>query len=130
MVTFRAFEFSMAFVVCLDLCTSAVFIRYLFKEIRLFGWHRFRLQAAGSILMRSIGNIMVFGWAWYYFETLGAAAHIDWFRNHPVQLAGVLVLALGALWKIRVFTPEQCGHLSWVLSGGFSLLVAGVLAFT
>lgn len=127
---FRAIEFALALVVCLDLCTLAVFTRYLWNEFRRFGIARFRLQAAVSIWLRTVGNCVVVGWAWYYFNSRAEDRDLDWIREHPAPLIGLAVLALGALWKIRVFTPEECGHASWILSGGFALLVAFVLGAT
>lgn len=130
MGTFRTLEFCMAFIVVAEAETALVFLRYLIAEIRRYGFERFRLQAAAAIFTRSIGNAIVLTWVWYYFNVRTGDAELEWFRNHPVPLIGLVILAAGALWKIRVFTPEECGHASWVFSGAAAFLIAFVLAST
>lgn len=130
MGTFRTLEFCCAFIVVLELELLVVFGRYTFFEIRRFGWQRFRLQAAASIMVRTLGGAIVMGWIWLYFNLRTEDAELEWFRNHPVPLIGLAVLAAGELWKIRVFTPEECGHASWLLCGGAALMIAGFLAVT
>jgi hypothetical protein len=130
MAIFKTLEFCVATVVVLDACTIAVFGRYIADEVRHFGWNRFRLQAAISIAARSAGNLLLFSWFWYYLEIRPDGAG-EWFRAHPVPaLAGLAVLAVGALWKIRVFTSQECGHASWICSGLAAFTIAGVLALT
>ena len=113
----------------IDLFFAALmFGTYIIYEFRLHGY-RMRTQAAISIEMMLIGEMILPGWFWYWRVLANAGRSTEWMNDWPVVPIGMGVQMLGVLCLIRVFSPDTWSRQTWLAVGIASVVVACVAAF-
>jgi uncharacterized membrane protein SirB2 len=103
----------------LSLCLLFTFARYLWGD---WCWPLMRRQqAAVAILVFMTGEAVRGGWTWAWRYMGNEGVNVQWMRDVPVLLMAAMLLLSGALLMIRAFTPNTCGHRSWIISGILSV---------
>jgi len=100
---------------------------YLFRELRAWGYTRYRAQAAVSLLTIAIGEATKSGILWWVRSRSNEGMSTDWLvQNQDLFIGlGAVMLVFGPLCYIRIWSPVQHGEWPWVSAG----LVASALAF-
>jgi hypothetical protein len=107
---------------------ALMFGTYIIYEFRRNGYGM-RAQAAVSIEVMLLGDLILRGWFWY-FRILSNAGHdIEWMKAWPVAPIGMSVQMMGVLCLIRVFSPDGWSRQTWLAVGVVSVIVACVSAF-
>jgi hypothetical protein len=88
-----------------------------------------RVQAAVSIEVMLLGEMILRGWFWYFRIMSDSGHSAEWMRAWPVVPIGMSVQMLGALCLIRVFSPDGWSRQTWLAVGMASIVVAWVAAF-
>jgi hypothetical protein len=107
---------------------SLMFGTYIIYEFRRNGYSM-RAQAAVSIEVMLLGELILRGWFWYFRILSNSGHNAEWMRVLPVVPIGMAVQMLGALCLIRVFAPDGWSRQTWLAVGMASIVVAWVVAF-
>lgn len=100
---------------------------YIGHELATNGY-RMRAQAAISIEMLLLGEMILRGWFWYWRLEVIAGRSVEWMNDYPVVPIGMSIEMVGVLCLIRVFSPDHWSRLTWLAVGVMSIVVACVAA--
>lgn len=104
-----------------------MFGAYIAHELRTNGY-RMRAQAAISIEMLILGEMILRGWFWYWRLQLSWGHDVAWMDGYPTVPIGMTVEMVGVLCLIRVFSPDHWSKMTWLGVGATSVMVACSIA--
>lgn len=100
---------------------------YIGHELCANGY-RMRAQAAISIEMLLLGEMILRGWFWYWRLQINWGHDVTWMDGYPIVPVGMAVEMIGVLCLIRVFSPDHWSRMTWLVVGAMSVAVACAIA--
>jgi hypothetical protein len=105
-----------------------MFCIYIGHELSTNGY-RMRAQAAISIAMLLLGEMILRGWFWFWRLQVVAGRSVEWMSDVSVVPLGMSIEMVGVLCLIRVFSPDHWSRMTWLAVGAMSAVVACVAVF-
>lgn len=112
--------------VTLGICMFVITVMYIYRTWQTKDeWYRFPgVRGAISIAVFVAGEILLRGWVWFslYREDESFAKNVT-LSEPTVAILGCVLLSVGALCFVRVFSPPHWQPWGWVGSGLFSMTI-------
>lgn len=105
-----------------------MFGTYIVYEVRRHGYRK-RAQAAVSIEVMLLGELILRGWFWLWRIEINIGRNAAWMNVWPVVPIGMSIEMLGVLCLIRVFSPDDWSRQTWLAVALISVVVACAAAF-
>jgi len=115
----------------LSLGIIGIFGLYVISEWREFGFKRFRMQAAISVLTYFVGSAIFRGAIWVARDCQSESCDPGLIVKHQSILIsiGSAISLFGALYIIKVFSPREWGRWPWVTVGCGALALVSIVEY-
>ncbi len=109
-------EISNGIIFAIDVGIASILARYLYDEMKKHGYSRVRSRGALSLLIIFLGDALNSGVLWWVNMLVNDGIPPDFVTENKevIVMAGTIMLILGGLFYISVWSPADEGHWPWV----------------
>lgn len=107
--------------VVLQACLTFVFVRYVWGEMQDGGWRwavlrkDMVIQAAIALAVLNAGDCLYRVWVWLLIRVYNDGQSNVWVKTQwPWAVLASMMIFVGALCAIRVFSPAKWRHWGWI----------------